>query len=390
MKKLTAGIFTVLLGLVTVNAADAAVASKLYVDQEVGGVATGLSNYVTSNDSRVLAVEGEVDTLQGQVADETNGLIKKVTDLRAEMDNVKGGQLNITDGAVTTDKIADGNVTAAKLAENAAVTNIGYTPENVANKTTTIDANSTEAQYPTAKAVYTQIDQVQKDVGDNLTLIQELQTKSATKAELATYQETDVAAFQALTKTVADNAAAATSALSEAKAELEGKITTASGGASEALEEYKTSNDAAVQANAAEIETIKKSDAMTSGVNSGVVSLVTTNADNIGAIAQSEYIQSLPENEQTLTGAVDNLAGRLTTAESNVTQALTDAKSYTDAEIARLNLNELSRVPAECSAQGKYCVLTSNGTNFYWEAIERADNESQPTGEPIPAVTSAE
>jgi hypothetical protein len=36
MKKLTAGIFTVLLGLVAANSADAAVASKGYVDEKVG------------------------------------------------------------------------------------------------------------------------------------------------------------------------------------------------------------------------------------------------------------------------------------------------------------------------------------------------------------------
>lgn len=43
MKKLTAGIFTVLMGLVSVNAADAAVASKGYVDKLTGDVATAFA-----------------------------------------------------------------------------------------------------------------------------------------------------------------------------------------------------------------------------------------------------------------------------------------------------------------------------------------------------------
>ncbi len=52
MKKLTAGIFTVLMGLVSVNAADAAVASKGYVDAKVGANTTlieNLSTTVTNN-----------------------------------------------------------------------------------------------------------------------------------------------------------------------------------------------------------------------------------------------------------------------------------------------------------------------------------------------------
>ena len=73
MKKLTAGIFTVLMGLVTVNAAEAAVASKGYVDEKVGGATTSIealtqtvaanktaaeklvSDYKTENDAKVQA-----------------------------------------------------------------------------------------------------------------------------------------------------------------------------------------------------------------------------------------------------------------------------------------------------------------------------------------------
>ena len=43
----------------------------------------------------------------------------------------------IADDAITTAKIVDANVTAAKLASGAAVTNIGYTPANIASPTFT-------------------------------------------------------------------------------------------------------------------------------------------------------------------------------------------------------------------------------------------------------------
>ena len=64
---------------------------------------------------------------------------------------------------------------------------------------------------------------------------------------------------------------------------------------------------------------------------------------------------------------------------------LAQANGYTDASIEKLNLNELSRVPAECSVAGKYCVLTSDGTRYLWEVIERGADETQPAGQPIPA-----
>lgn len=147
MKKLTAGIFTVMLGLCAANNADAAVASKGYVDSFVGengsitsevatlkttvetnatsaanataavakdladyesandaalaGVKTtaeqgvadaatvsaALGEYKTSNDARVQAVEGDVTTLQQDIA------------------KVQGGELALKDGSVAKSKL---------------------------------------------------------------------------------------------------------------------------------------------------------------------------------------------------------------------------------------------------------------------------------------------
>ena len=93
MKKLTAGIFATLLAVVSTGAANAEIASKGYVDDQVGTVST------------------EVDSLSTTV-----------------------GQLETE---------VDGKQDA-----------LGFTPENVANKTTTLSGTSTDAQYPSAKAVW--------------------------------------------------------------------------------------------------------------------------------------------------------------------------------------------------------------------------------------------
>ena len=109
MKKLTAGIFATLLAVVSVGAAHAEIASKGYVDQQVDTVEATVANKadsatVTALAGRVDTAEGEIDTLQSEVAGKQAAL--------------------------------------------------GFTPENIENKTTTLSGTSTDTQYPSAKAVW--------------------------------------------------------------------------------------------------------------------------------------------------------------------------------------------------------------------------------------------
>ena len=55
MKKLTAGIFTVLLGVVAANSADAALTSKAYVDAQVGAKVstTDFDQFKTTNTAAI-------------------------------------------------------------------------------------------------------------------------------------------------------------------------------------------------------------------------------------------------------------------------------------------------------------------------------------------------
>lgn len=73
MKKLTAGIFATLLAVVSTGAANAEIASKGYVDQQVDSVEATVagkadSTTVTALDARVKTAEGEIDTLQTDMA----------------------------------------------------------------------------------------------------------------------------------------------------------------------------------------------------------------------------------------------------------------------------------------------------------------------------------
>ena len=136
MKKLTAGIFATLLAVVSVDGAYAAIASKGYVDDQVGEVQTA-----------VTAVKGDVSTLQTTVAGKADS--STVTELG---------------GRVTT---AEGEIDALQTAVGGKQDALGFTPEDSANKTTTLSGTSTDTQYPSAKAVWDTIQTETEGIASN-------------------------------------------------------------------------------------------------------------------------------------------------------------------------------------------------------------------------------
>ena len=451
MKKLTAGIFTVLMGLVSVNAADAAVASQGYVDFKVGENTTaidGLSRTVQTNkeaadavagrvttaegkittaEGKITTLESGVDTLQAQVADETTGLIKKVTELKTQIDNVSEGNLTIKNGAINTDQLANNSVTETKLATdlankiNAAQTatqvssaidtkinelNLAETYEALDNKTQSVNESSTEDQYPSAKAVYTAVSTLENGtVKNNTDAIEAINNETTgILAQAKTYADGKASAAQA----GAEQTAA--SALSTAKTELTTEINKKANSAdvytkTEADNAFMTSDEvegkieAAVAENGA-VKTVV--DTAVSALENGAVK---NNADAIKAIQESEYAKSGITKEKVLaydaydtaikanaTAAAD-AAAAASTAESNAktyalgkaNAALTASVKYTDDYITSLGLQQIASVPVDCSNDTNYCTLTANANGFAWEVIARVEGE---TVEGRTAVTS--
>lgn len=130
MKKLTAGIFATLLAVVSADGAYAAIASSGYVDEKVGEVQTAVTE-----------VEGDVSTLQSTVGQHT-------TQIAAKADS---STVTALGGRVTT---AEGEIDTLQTTVAGKQDALGFTPENSANKTTTLSGTSTDAQYPSAKAVW--------------------------------------------------------------------------------------------------------------------------------------------------------------------------------------------------------------------------------------------
>lgn len=120
MKKLTAGIFTVLMGLVSVNAADAAVASKGYVDKLTGDVATafGPGTGVVAGSANLSQAANELSEAIGNMQSSTY-----INTLETEEKTLTGA-VNDLDSRVTTNTGHIGSATFneenLKIVKNAA------------------------------------------------------------------------------------------------------------------------------------------------------------------------------------------------------------------------------------------------------------------------------
>ena len=170
MKKLTAGIFATLLAVVSVSAAHAEIASKGYVDQQVGTKADAAT----------------VSSLQGTVSGHT-------TQIGTINDTIGGYGDIVTHDADEFATSAQG-AKADTAVQPAAIANV----ERTTNKTTTLSGTSTDAQYPSAKAVWDTIQAETSDIASSgdlsalTTRVGTLETASAThatKTELAGKQD---------------------------------------------------------------------------------------------------------------------------------------------------------------------------------------------------------
>ena len=183
MKKLTAGIFATLLAVVSVGAAHAEIASKGYVDQQVGTVTTALGNkadktelgnYATTG-ALTSGLAGKLDTTgtaARATADASGNEITKTYATKAEIadlatdENLSLKQDKTDEGLATTNKTvvgainevkttADGASTAAKAAQTAADSKLPTATYN-----TQVGTVSAENMGTTASTVVTAIKEV--------------------------------------------------------------------------------------------------------------------------------------------------------------------------------------------------------------------------------------
>lgn len=417
MKKLTAGIFSVLMGLVSVNAAEAAVASKGYVDAKIGDVEEGktvveMINSVSSGSTqvtdalagRVTDVEGAIETLNG-AATEEGSVAKQIADA------ISG---------VTANETADAGSFISSVTQTDGKVTIGTTPfkDQIVEGETSVNA-------PTAVAVKTyvdaqvssvstisgaRLDEVEQDVVDLTTVVSQNKTAADTgiqeakdaaasaladaqadataKANAAQAAAEATAAADATAKADAAQAAAeatAADALGAAKTELEGKIQAAQSAATYDDTQVK----ADIAANAGDISTIKGEQTAQNSAIAALQESLAAGGATADAIAEAKKAgtdaNSALEAYKTTNDAA--IADEIAARKQGDLDAIATAGTNADTKISNLNLEALSRVPVDCQDPDAFCVLTAKGGMFYWEAIERAAGEAQPTGTAIPPVT---
>ena len=205
MKKLTAGIFATLLAVVSVGAAHAEIASKGYVDQQVGTKADAAT----------------VSSLQGTVSGHTSQI--------GTINDTIGGYGDIVTHNASEFATSAQGAKADTAVQPAAIANV----ERTTNKTTTLSAESTDAQYPSAKAVYDTIQAETEGIASSGDLdalgtrvttaegeIDTLQTQMAGKAntdDLGALAELDAVGSAQITDGAVATADIADKAVTEAK-----------------------------------------------------------------------------------------------------------------------------------------------------------------------------
>ena len=426
MKKLTAGIFATLLAVVSTGAANAEIASKGYVDDQVGTVSTQV---------------GSLSTTVGQHTTQIAGKADKATTLAG---------YGITDGATKTE-LTEG---LAGKVDNADITDMQVKSNLV--KTAGWDTDKTDdTKYPSAAAVNDAIieattglanegtiTEIQGDITEIQGDVTQLQTDVSAKQDKnmgpeaanhivttdgtgnitssATIANTQVSGLGTLaTKSTVTSADITDGTIAEG--DLNASINASLDKADTALQ--KTAADAAYAVKSTEtVASTASTNAQQALTDIGTKSeLTTTNKDNlVGAIneldaamddmATSDAIEGIQTDLTELEGKVDtnttnigtntthigtvgslstNAKGDLVSAVNEVkaqadkgvsdaaaAQSTADtAKSTADSALTKAN----AAIPApdgECAKPANKCVLTYNNTVYAWEVIERGTSES--------------
>ena len=294
MKKLTAGIFATLLAVVSVGAAHAEIASKGYVDQQVGTKADAAT--VSSLQSTVSGHTSQIGTIN---------------------DTIGGYGDIVTHNADEFATSAQG-AKADTAVQPAAITNV----ERTTNKTTTLSAESTDAQYPSAKAVWTAVSSVDANASVEALegRVDTLETASATHAT-----KTE------LTDGLAEKLDTATAATTYAtKTELAGKQNTIAGAQLEALNSGITAD---------KVEAYDGYAAQISG------KLDTATANGKYAVKSTEGVANTAStNAQTALTNIGTLTNLTTEAKANTVAAINEVATEAAADTAQGDVNALEAV----------------------------------------------
>ena len=388
MKKLTAGIFTVLIGLCAANSADAAIASKAWVEQyAVSGdtyttdkstlvssiadakkagddAATALGAYKTENDAAVQANTNAISAIN----DQTTGILKQAKDytdalangqvttnkndiatLQENLQKVQGGQLTLGTDAVDSGNIKAGAVTEEKLStELAGKVNAAQTSQQVATAitgaladyTTTADLQTNYLTKTDASTTYQTIGNMKNAISEGMTDA-EKESTYPTIALLEAQIDSSAQDSAAELASVASDLSTLTQTVGANKTEA----ANATAAVAKDLADYETSNNAAVKALQ---DSIGENGATATAIAAAQADATQALADAATAQAAAEAAQ---EDANTNAGAITGLQTTVGDASSGLVKGVADNKAAIEAEVTRAKAAEEANATAAANAQ---------------------------------------
>ena len=432
MKKLTAGIFATLLAVVSTGAANAEIASKGYVDDQVGTVSTEVDSLSTTVGQHTSQI-GTINTTIGRYGDiVTHNVNEFATAAQGTKADTAVQPAAISDMQVKTNMVntagwATNKTDDTKYPSAAAVnTAITAATENIASSDT-VEQIQSDLDAAEADIVELQTDKQDKNMGaeaanhivttdgtGNITSaatiantqvsgLGTLATKSTvTSADITdgTIAEGDLNASinasldkadTALQKTTADAAYApkSTEATANTAASNAQQALTDIGTKSELTTENKDNLVGAINELDAAMGNMATSDTI-EGIQTDLTELegkVDTNTTNIGTNtthigtvgslstnAKTDLVSAVNEVKTQADKGVSDAAAAQSTADTAKSTADT-AKSTADSALTKAN----AAIPAPsdaCADSANKCVLVSAGAgNYSWEVIARGDAE---------------
>lgn len=357
MKKLTAGILTVMLGIVAANSADASIASKGYVDAQVGAKVS-TSDFETFKGTNTTAIEAAK---------------KAGTDASAALETYK------TSNDAAVGKKADTETVNAELAKKQ--------DKLVSTDNVVINADNTI----TLKGIATDtgLADLQNTVGEHTTALGTLNGGADTTGSVA---NSIANALKDYTTTANMNTAldkkADKTTVADDLAKKQDKLTAGTNitiGTDGTISSTYTYNDADVKAD------ITKNANAISAMDAAYKAADTAIDKKIGTVAEGKtVVEMIDDAKNAASGDTTALTGRVETIEKTGITAEKVAQIETNKTGVAANKTAVEKVaadvaslgtlakaaPGKCASSTKKCALVFDGTNYTWEVIER-DAENQ-------------
>lgn len=335
MKKLTAGIFTALLGLVTVNAANAAIPSTTYVDTKITTAQTAAQDYADTKDA---ALKTAIET-DYKAADATLKSGYETAD--AALKSAYEAADTALDGKITANANEIAGLKTSK--QDALTAGSGIEILTAENGKLTIQTKGI-ATSESLTDLQTRMTTAEDEIDDLQGDVQTLTTADATNLQAAKDYADGLA-------TNYDAAGSAATAESNAKAyadSLAGNYES-SGAAAQALADAKayadglnTTATAAIEANAAAIESNETDIASLQSKDTELANSIATKAEQSALDTTNSNVTSLTGRVGTAETDIDALETKTAGLKSLAYQDIIDNSDITDGTIAQAKITNLT------------------------------------------------